>query len=344
VAGKALDLLSDVSLHPAFDAKEVERLRKDRITKLIQRRDQPIQIGLDIADRALYGSDSPYGYPVIGTEDSLKNLSSEDLSSFWQKHYFPRDSALVLSGDLSESEAKALAEKYFGSWSATGTPSRPPAPPAAPTRKVILVDRPGAPQTAIFAAGLGVPRANPDYAGIEVVNTMLGGLFSSRINMNLREEHGYTYGAGSFFEYQRGAGPFLAYASVRTDVTSPAVGELFKELERIRTSPLTDDELKRSKDFIVRALPGGFETADGVAGQIANIFTYNLPLDYLRAYPAKVDAITSEDAAAIANKYFHPENMFLIAVGDKAKIQPGIEKLNLGPIEEWTTTAEPVKK
>ena len=344
VTGKALDLLADVSLHPAFDAKEVERVRKDRLTTLLQTRDQPLQIALNVADRALYGPDSPYGYPVIGTEASLKSVAPEDLSSFWRQHYFPADSALVLSGDLTAGDARQLAEKYFGAWTATGTPSQPPPAPAPPSRSVILVDRPGAPQTAIFAAGVGVPRSTPDYAPLQVVNTMLGGLFSSRINMNLREEHGYTYGARSIFQYQRGSGPFLAYASVRTDVTGPAVEELFKELNRIRTSPLTETELKRSKEYIVLALPGRFETADGMAGEVSNIFTYDLPLDYLRAYPAKVNAVTSEDAAAIANKYFQPENMFLIAVGDKAKIQPGIEKLNLGPIQEWTTSAEPIKK
>jgi len=344
VTEQALDLLSDVSLHPAFDADEVERLRKARLTKLIQDQDQPREIGMNVASRALYGAGSPYGYPVIGTEASVKSISREELFSFWQQHYFPGDSALVLSGDVTADAARRLAGKYFGAWNSTGTASRPPAAPTPPARKVIIVDRPGAPQTAIFAAGPGVPRSTPDYAPLEVVNTILGGLFSSRINMNLREEHGYTYGARSFFEYQRGSGPFLAYSSVRTDVTAPAVQELFKELERIRTSPLTDAELKRSKEYIVLALPGRFETADGTTHEVSSIFTYDLPLDHLHAYPAKVNAVTPEQAAAIANKYFHPENMFLIAVGDKAKIQPGIENLHLGPIEEWTTSAEPVKK
>jgi zinc protease len=177
-----------------------------------------------------------------------------------------------------------------------------------------------------------------------VVNTALGGLFSSRINMNLREEHGYTYGARSLFQYQRGSGPFLAYASVRTDVTAPAVEELFKELHRIQSDPLTDAELKRSKDYIVQGLPGHYETADGMAGEVSNIFVYDLPLDYLSAYPAKIDAVTSEQAVATAKKYFNAGSMFLIAVGDKAKIQSGIEKLNLGPMEEWNTSAEPIKK
>ncbi|HEY4048954.1 MAG TPA: pitrilysin family protein [Acidobacteriaceae bacterium] len=344
VATPVVDLLSDVTLHPVFDSKEVDRLRKSRLTTLVQMRDQPLQIATQIADRALFGAESPYGYPEIGTEESLKSISHEDLAGFWKTHSFPGDSALVFTGDLTQSEARRLAEKYFGSWSATGIGSEPPSPPTPPARKVILVDRPGAPQTAIFAAGLGVPRSSPDRAKIEVVNAMLGGLFSSRINMNLREEHGYTYGARSLFRYRRGSGPFLAYASVRTDVTAPAIEELFKELDGIRTRPLTASELEMSKDAIVRALPGDFETAEQTAGQVSSLFTYNLPLDYLRAYPGKVEAVTLDDTAAITARYFHPENMVLIAVGDKSKIQPAIEKLNLGPIEEWTTAGEPVKK
>jgi len=177
-----------------------------------------------------------------------------------------------------------------------------------------------------------------------VDNTMLGGLISSRINMNLREQHGYTYGAFSRFQFMRGSGPFLAGASVRADVTGPAVHELFSELDRIRTSPLTPAELTMSKDFLMRSLPGDFETAEDTTGKISDIFTYALPFDYYRTYPAQIDAVTSEQAASVALKYIHPDNMILVAVGDKAKIQPEIEKLNLGPIEEWNTDIEPVKK
>jgi zinc protease len=207
-----------------------------------------------------------------------------------------------------------------------------------------MVDRPGAPQTAIWAAGVGAPRSTPDYAPLNVVNTMLGGLFSSRINMNLREQHGYTYGAFSMFQFFRGSGPFFAGASVRTDVTGPATHELFAELDRIRTSPLSPDELKMSKDFLTRSLPGDFETVEETSGKMADIFTYRLPLDYYRMYPAKINAVTSEQAASAALKYIHPENMVFVAVGDKAKIVPEIEKLNLGPVEEWNTDIEPVRK
>jgi zinc protease len=344
VADPALDLLSDVVQHPAFKDEEIERIRKQRLTSLLQLKDQPVQIAFSVANRAIYGDNNAYGYRSIGTEPSLKSITRDDLASFWKGHYAPSDSALVFAGDLTEKQARDLAEKYFGSWSSKGTASHPPAAPEAVQRHVILVDLPGAPQTAIWAAGVGVPRSTPDYATLNVVNTMLGGLFSSRINMNLREEHGYTYGAFSMFQFMRGAGPFLAGASVRTDVTGPALRELVSELDRIRTTPLSADELKMSKDHLIRSLPGDFETVEETTGRMADIFTYNLPLDYYRTYPAKIDAVTSEQAAAAALKYIHPEKMVFVAVGDKAKIQPQIEKLDLGPVEEWTTDVEPVKK
>ena len=344
VSDSALGLLADVSLHPSFSDKEIDRIRAQRLTSLLQMKDQPVQVAFSVAARALYGADNPYGYRSIGTEAAIKATTREDLVSFWQQHYTPANSALVFAGDLTEKQARDLAEKYFGSWSSKGTVSQPPATPPPPTRHVILVDMPGAPQTAIWAAGIGVPRSSPDFAPLNVVNTMLGGLFSSRINMNLREQHGYTYGAFSTFQFMRGSGPFFAGASVRADVTGSAVHELWSELDRIRTTPLTSEELKMSKDYLMRSLPGDFEAAEEMTGKMSDIFTYHLPLDYYRAYPSQIDAVTSEQAASVALKYIHPENMILIAVGDKAKIQPEIEKLNLGPIEEWNADIEPVKK
>lgn len=338
----ALDLLADVTLHPAFDAQEVERIRKMRLTTFVQMKSQPTQTAIEVAYRALFGKDSPYGYLSIGTEQAVKAIDRNDLVQFWSSHYVPSDSALIFAGDLTAQDARSLAEKYFGRWSSQGTISNPPSAPQPPARRVLLVDHPGAPQTALFAVGLGLPRATPDYAPVEVVNTMLGGLFSSRINMNLREEHGYTYGAFSRFLFLRGTGPFLAGASVRADVTAPAARELFKELDRIRTSPLSTDELKLAKDNLIRSLPGDFETTTSTVGQIANLWTYKLPTDYYRTYPAQIEAVTSAQAEKAALQYIHPENMLLIAVGDTSKIRTSLEDLKLGPVELWSTDAEPL--
>jgi zinc protease len=183
-------------------------------------------------------------------------------------------------------------------------------------------------------------RKSPDYPAVSVMNTMLGGLFSSRINMNLREEHGYTYGAFSLYRFYRGTGPFIAGAQVRQDVTAPAVEQLFRELDGIHTRPLTDAELRMAKDSIIRSLPGNFESARDVNGELANLWSFGLPLDYYTRLPAQIEAVTSADAQAAGAKYVHPENLLVIAVGDKSKIETGLKDLKLGPVETWSEGPE----
>jgi len=341
-ASPVTDLLSDVTLHPAFADKEIERLRRQRLTTLLQLKDEQQEVGFQIARRALYGADSPLGHIALGDEASNKSLQRSDLESFYKSHYAPGNSLLVLAGDLSKREARDLAEKYFGSWSATALPSPQPAPATLPQRRVILVDFPEAPQTTVLSVGAGPARSTPDYPEIQVMNTMLGGLFSSRINMNLREQHGFTYGAFSFFQYQRTTGALFAGADVRTDTTAPAVTELYKELGRIRTEPLSAQELKLSIDSNVRSLPGLFATGDDIAGTMAGLWIYHLPLDYYKTLPEKLMAVTSTQADEAAKKYVDPNNMFLILLGDKTKIEPGIKALNLGPIEYWGSDAKPI--
>lgn len=329
----AFTLLSDVSLHPAFKAEEVERIRKQRLVSIQQEADQPIATVLRVGWKVLYG-DGAYGYRDIGTTDSVKAITRDELQHFWSEHYAPGNAALFLTGDLTEADARRLTEKYFGKWTAENA-KKPqiPQPPAAPTRKVVIVDKPGAPQTALIAFGLGLPRSTPQYAAINVMNSVLGGLFSSRINMNLREQHGYTYGAFSEFIFRRGEGPFVAGARVRTDVTGPAAHELFSELSRMRTDPATPDELRLAKDYALRSLPGNFETARETSGLMSEIFTYGLAPNYYRELPGQYVAVTAADVEKAAQDYVHPENLILVAVGDRAKIQPELEKLNLGPVE-----------
>jgi zinc protease len=332
--GPAMDLLADVVLHPAFKAEEVERIRKQRLVSILQEADQPVASAMRVGAKLLYG-DQPYGFRPVGTTASVKATTREDLTGFWSTHYGPQDSALILAGDLTEKQAKELAEKYFGGWSnaAVAAGSSVPAAPAAPTRKVVIVDKPGSPQTTLIAFGLGVARNTPDYPAIEEMNAILGGLFSSRINMNLREKNGFTYGAFSGFGYYRGGGPFYTGAQVRTDVTSQAAKELFSELDRIHTVPATPEELKLAKDNALRSLPGEFETVSSESGLMAELFVYNLPLDYFQKLPAEYEAVTPEAVAKAAKDYIHPDNLIVMAVGDRAKIEPGLEKLNLGPIE-----------
>jgi zinc protease len=330
---EAFDLLSDVTLNPAFAPNEIERIRNDRLTQLRQQRDNPNAIASRVFAQVVYGDKHPYGFIELGTSDSLKTLSRDDLVSFWKTGYVPRNAALIVAGDLTSAELQALAEKYFGQWTGEATKAVTPAVEQKAQRRVVLVDRGKSPQTALRIGEIGVPRANPDYVSIEVMNTALGGLFSSRINMNLREKNGYTYGAGSQFAFRRGPGPFVVGTGVRTDVTAPAVKEIFIELKRMRTEPLSVEELSLSKDSFERSLPGLFETTPQSAATIGQLFVYNLPLDYYSTLPAKIQSVTAGEVQRVAAQYLTPEKMVVVAVGDKSNIEAGLKKLKLGPVE-----------
>jgi zinc protease len=330
---KAFDLLSDVALHPKFDPAEIERIRKIRETDILQIQDDPTQLAIGVMLKAVYGANHPYGYREEGTIEVNKIISRDDMFKTWQHGYAPGNSALVLSGDLTQEEARRLATKYFGDWKTAGERHEPPPVSLKTTRAISIVDKPGAAQTFVIVAGLGVPRSTPDYVPLEVMNNILGGLFSSRINNNLREEHGYTYGGFSFFMYRRGPGLFVAGGGIRTDATAPAVQEIFKELERIRTGPPTAEELTLSKGSFAHSLAGLFESSEQTANTIGDMFTYDLPLDYYQQLPAKIDAVTPDRVQHMAEKYIHPDTSVVIGAGDRAKIEDSLKKLAIGPVE-----------
>ncbi len=329
----ALELLADVAQHPSFPKEEIERVRSERLTAILQEKDDPTSLATRVLTAALYGPRHTYGYPSTGTTESIKATSRDDLAHFWQQNYFPDDAALVVTGNIKLAALKPLLEKQFGAWKAGRPAPAALGSPETTDAKLILVDRPGAPQTTLVCFSMGLARSTPDYAPVEVMNTDLGGLFSSRINMNLREAHGYTYGAGSFFRYHRAPGPFIVYSDVRTDVTAPATSEVFNELRRMRDTQLTPAELILSKDSIARSLPGRFERGTEAAASFAELFTYDLPLDYFSTLPNRINAVTVEQAQAMAQKYIQPEKMIVLAVGDRAKIEEDMKKLNLGKVE-----------
>ena len=328
-----LDLMADVSRRPAFPEEEVTRQRASRLGNLAQQRESPGAVANVAMFAALYGPGHPYGYVDLGTEASNKGMTRDDMQKFWNQNFVPNNAALVVSGQVTVADLKPLVEKAFGNWQ-QGTPASPvPGEPVTTKSRLVIVDKPGAPQTQLRVASIGVPRSTPDYEALRVMNETLGGLFSSRINLNLREEHGYTYGADSQFVFRRSAGPFLVASGVRTDVTAPAVSEIFKEIQRMRASPMTAEELAMAKDSLVRSLPSDFQTSSNVTASTANIYVFDLGLDYFSKYPARLSAVTIEQAKAAAEKYLVPEKMVVVAVGDRAKIQPPLQKLNLGSPE-----------
>jgi len=328
-----LDLLADIVLHPTFPPEEVERRRAARLAALANDRGEPNVIVSRTGVAALFGPHHPFGYDNTGTEESNKAMSREDMMNFWQTNYVPNNAALVVAGNISRDELKALATQKFGAWS-VGEAARPQiGAPETTKARIVIVDRPGAQQTMMRLLQLGVSRATPDYAPLEVMNSELGGLFSSRINLNLREEHGYTYGASSTFVYRRSQGYFGAGGGIRTDATAPAVTEMFKEIRRMIDSPMTAEELALAKDSQSRSLPGMFEASSEAAGVLSEIFLYDLSPDYYAKLPERLSAVTAADAETVAKKYLHPEQMILICVGDRAKIEPELKKLELGAIE-----------
>ncbi len=325
----ALDLLADVLLHPAFNAEELERIRKQRILRIQQEADSVNAMAQRVGLKLLYG-DQPYGFPNSGTVDSLKSLSRDQLQAFWSDHYGPGDSALVLAGDVTEAEARKLAEAHFGGWTGTakGEVTLPPAP-APPSLKLVVVDKPGSPQTALFAYGLGVPDSTPELQALQLMNYTLGASFGSRINMNLREVHGYTYGARSTYALYREGGPFTAGGLVKTDVTAPATKELMLELKRIQTEPPSAEELKMAREARIQSIPAQFETTSGTVATIGNIFLDDRPLDYYAKLPQKYADVTAEEVEKAARTEVHPDQLLIIEAGDKAKIEAGLKELGL---------------
>jgi zinc protease len=337
-----LDIAADIALHPSFPAEEIERQRSSRLAQLVQQRENANVLAVRVSNLALYGDRHPYGYTELGTEASVRALTRDAMLNFWKQNFVPNNAALVVAGDITMAELRPLAEKVFAGWQ-RGMPAMPSlTAPASTQARILIVDRPGAPQTQLRIAAIGAPRSVPEFQPIQVMNTALGGLFSSRINMNLREEHGYTYGAGSGFDFRRGAGPFAIAAGVRTDVTAPAVTEILKEVRGMTESPMKTEELARAKDARTQSLPAGFQTSQAAAGSFAQVFIYDLGLDYFSHVAERVNAVTADQSLAAAKKYLVPEQMVIVAVGDRAKIEPELRKLNIAPVEVVTPDGKPV--
>jgi zinc protease len=339
----ALDILADVVLRPSFPAAEIERQRASRLAALAQQRDDAGTIAAKTVAAVLYGERHPYGHLELGTEASVKSMTREAMVAFWQQNFVPNNAALVVAGDITMKELRAIAEKAFGGWK-PGTPARPalPTPSTAPAR-LVIVDRPGAPQTELRVAAIGAARATPDYYALEVMNSALGGQFTSRLNQNLREVHGYSYGAGSGFDFRKTPGPFVVLSAVQTGATAPAVIEVFRELRAIAQSPIPPEELQRSKDALSRSLSAVFQTSASEAGVSSGLYIYDLGLDYFTHVAGRVNAVTAQQTLAAAQKYLVPEKMTVVAVGDRKKIEAELRKLRLGATEIRDAEGRPAK-
>lgn len=332
----ALALAADIALRPTFPAEELERQRKQRLTTLIQWHDDARSIVSALYDKLLFGEAHPYGRPAIGSEKAIRSFQPSDLEKFHSTYYSPSNATIVVVGDVTASSILPKLEKQFGKWKA-----RSVVPPKWPTahqveeRKIYLVDKPGAAQSEIRIGRLGVSRLTEDFYALEVLNTILGGSFTSRLNQNLREQHGYSYGASSSFAFRPLQGPFTARAAVQTDVTDKALTEFMKELENIML-PVSDEELTRAKNYLALGYPGNFESVAQVAGQLIDLTIYNLPDSYFNSYIQKVFAVSKDDVLRAAKKYLDPEKVNIVIVGDRAKVEAGVKALEVAPVQFFT--------
>jgi predicted Zn-dependent peptidase len=331
--GDALPVMADVVAHPTFPEAELKRLREERLTSLLQAEDDPAQLIQFAFPRLVYGAAHRYGTASIGTAQSLRGFTRADLASFHASAYRPQNATLVVSGDVTAANVAPMLESTLGQWNANPATASTAVTDARQltARRVYLIDKPGAAQSQIRIGWIGVPRSTPDYFALRVLNTILGGAFTSRLNQNLREEHGYAYGASSAFDMRRAAGPFFAAAGVQTDKTADALKEFFNELNRIH-DPVGVEEIEKAKNYLSLLLPRNFETTRATANALAQIAVYGLPQDFYATYGQRVRAVTAADVKRAAEKYIQPDKFAVVIVGDRKAIEPGVRALNLGPM------------
>jgi zinc protease len=331
---KALDIYADLLKNPLFPEKELDREKKMMLNRFVQIRKEPAMLAQLAVGPTLYDANTPYGNSPIGTPKEIQSIDSESVKKFYGSFYVPEGATLVAVGDVTLDELTKNLERVLATWKKP-QPSVGAAYPAEyksqPTR-IILIDRPGAEQSVIAVAQLGAERKTPDYFAMNVMNTVLGGQFMSRLNLNLREDKGYTYGARSSFDWRVHApGTFVASSSVKTDVTAAALVEFLKEIDGIRgEKPVKPEELADAKNSLIRGFPGDFETIAQVAGRIETLVEYGLPDDYFNAVIPGISAVTADDVLAVAKKYLHPNNLSIVIVGDREKIEKGLAELPAG--------------
>ena len=342
---QALDIFADVIVNPTFPDTEFESVRRRTLAGFLQRRSNPNAISDVVYDRVLYGKDHPYGRQLSGDETTIKNLKRDDLVGFYESTYRPNNAVLVVVGDVDGKTLMPKLEKAFAGWKPGTIPSGKLSEAKALDKAgIYLVDRTGSAQSVVSIGQIGVARDNPDYFPLQVMNSILGGQFSSRVNLNLREEKGYTYGARTGLSYRRGAGPFTASADVQTAVTKESVAEFIKEIKGIRGElPVSQSELEYNKQSLIRAYPRGFETVGQISGQLSNLIVYGLPDSYFNDYISKVNAVTLADVNRVANKYLTPDKLAIVVVGDRKVIEPGLKELNY-PITLLDTDGNPVSE
>ena len=338
-----LDILADMLLNSTFPAAGLDRLRGQRLVALTQARAQPGAIASRVFPRIVFGTAHPYGRVV--TEESLKAITRDDIVAFHKAYYQPGRALITVVGDTTSAAAKPVIEKAFAGWFKGG--ERPTfnyptvADPKATT--IFLVDKPGAAQSTFAIGRPGPPRNTPDYYALQVMNTILGGMFQSRLNANIREEKGYSYGVSSSFGYGKGPGAFRAGGDIVTAKSDAALVEFMKELRGILGArPITDDELTTAKEALIQRLPATFASVSSINAAITTLWTQNLPDDYYQQYATRVAAITKDDVMRVAKQYVTVDHLAIVIVGDRSAIEAPLKATGIAPIALYDIEGNPV--
>ncbi len=329
----AFEILADVIMNPSFPQEELERVRREQLDRILQSMDEPRALADNAFVNVLFGEEHAYGQPLSGTRESVGVLTREAVADFYRDRYVANNSILIVVGDIDEEEIRGLLNGTLAAWR-RGSP-RSLARPRTPDLRsaaVYVVDKPGAAQSEIRVGRIGVDRGTEDYFGLTVLNTVLGGSFTSRLNMKLREEKGYTYGAGSFFDMRLWEGPFVARSGVQPEVTDSAVVEFLAEIRRIGEEEIPEEELTRGRNYLALRLPQQFESVSDIGARLSELELYGLPDDFYDVY---VDRVLETEAAgirALAERHLDPEEMVIVVVGDRATIEEPLRRLGIGEV------------
>jgi zinc protease len=333
---KTLEIYADIILNPSFPDNDFQRLKRQTLAQIQREKVTPIQMALRVFPGILYGEKHAYGLPLTGSgsEASVTKITRADLEKFHQTWFKPNNATLVIAGDITLAEIKPKLEKLFSGWKSGNVPKKNIAPVAQKREaELYIVDRPGSQQSIVFAGHLAPERANPQEEAIQMMNNILGGDFTSRLNMNIREDKHWSYGAGSFLWSARGQRPFIAYTSVQQDKTKETIQEFEKEMKEISsTRPPSDAEFEKTRNNTILALPGSWETINDVRGSLSDLVRYGLPDDYYQTYAAKIRKMPNSAVQKAAKDILHLDKLVWVVVGDRSQIEAPLKSLGFKTI------------
>jgi zinc protease len=330
---EATQLLGEAIRNPVFPEREIERLKAERLAEILQLETEPRGLADEKFSEFVYADESRYAQPDEGSTKSVSALTREDVEQFYRTNYNAGATTVIVAGNISSESARELITEAFQKWPSGTPPKQTLSAKARRTRKSThIVNKPDAPQSELRVGHVGLPRKHPDFFPTLVMNAVLGGLFGSRINLNLREAHGYTYGASSFYDWRRGPGPFVVSTAVESEVTAPALREILLEIDRIRAEKISPEELSLARDYLEGVFPIRYETTGAIASALATLAIYDLPPDYYDSYRANIHDVSTDAVLEAAKTHLHPELLQTVIVGDAAIVRDTLTDPGLGEV------------